>query len=171
MNIKTERLRIVDLDISMANDIYLLSKDDDMKKYLSDEVFDSEDEAREAIMSLIAYYENNDGPLVYPILLQDIVIGYVEAVPLHDQWEVGYHIGNKYTNNGYASESLSHFIPFIMKHMNIKELTGVCIKENVASIRVLEKCGFVKYYEGNAKYLHKETIVCKYIYKKELGKI
>ncbi|MDY4973191.1 MAG: hypothetical protein SO103_06550 [Erysipelotrichaceae bacterium] len=38
MNIKTERLRIVDLDISMANDIYLLSKDDDMKKYLSDEV-------------------------------------------------------------------------------------------------------------------------------------
>ena len=77
MNIKTERLRIVDLDISMANDIYLLSKDDDMKKYLSDEVFDSEDEAREAIMSLIAYYENNDGPLVYPILLQDIVIGYV----------------------------------------------------------------------------------------------
>ena len=31
MNIKTERLRIVDLDISMANDIYLLSKDDDMK--------------------------------------------------------------------------------------------------------------------------------------------
>ena len=171
MNIKTERLRIVDLDISMANDIYLLSKDDDMKKYLSDEVFDSEDEAREAIMSLIAYYENNDGPLVYPILLQDIVIGYVEAVPLHDQWEVGYHIDNKYTNNGYASEALSHFIPFIMKHMNIKELTGVCIKENVASIRVLEKCGFVKYYEGNAKYLHKETIVCKYIYKKELGKI
>lgn len=85
MNIKTERLRIVDLDISMANDIYLLSKDDDMKKYLSDEVFDSEDEAREAIMFLIAYYENNHGPLVYPILLQDIVIGYVEAVPLHDQ--------------------------------------------------------------------------------------
>ena len=30
MNIKTERLRIVDLDISMANDIYLLSKDDDI---------------------------------------------------------------------------------------------------------------------------------------------
>ena len=64
MNIKTERLRIVDLDISMANDIYLLSKEDDMKKYLSDKVFDSEDEAREAIMSLIAYYENNDGTLV-----------------------------------------------------------------------------------------------------------
>lgn len=165
MNIKTERLRIVDLDISMANDIYLQSKDDDMKKYLSDEVFDSEDEAREAIVSLIGYYETCDGPLVYPLLLEDKVIGYVEAVPLHDQWEVGYHIGKQYTNNGYASEALSHFIPFIMKHMNIKELTGVCIKENVASIRVLEKCDFVKYYEGISRYLHEDRLVCKFIYK------
>ena len=49
--------------------------------------------------------------------------------------------------------------------MNIKELTGVCIKENVASIRVLEKCGFVKYYEGISRYLHEDRLVCKFIYK------
>jgi len=33
-------------------------------------------------------------------------IGYVQAVPIGDEWEVGYHIASKYTGNGYATEAV-----------------------------------------------------------------
>ena len=166
MRIKTERLEIVDLDISMAKDVYLLSQDEDMQKYLPDEIFNSEKEAKEMIISLLTFYETKNGPLIYPILLANKYIGYVEIVPLQDKWEIGYHIGKAYTKNGYANEAIKAFLPVIMDELDIDEVIGVCVSENISSIKVLEKCGFVKYFEGISKYLGKEREICKYRYLK-----
>jgi len=48
---------------------------------LPDEVFETIDEARETVKWLISCYHCNEGPFVYPILLQDGKnIGYVQAV-------------------------------------------------------------------------------------------
>ena len=56
-----------------------------------------------------------------------------------DTWEVGYHIGKTFTGNGYATEAVKAFLPVIMKELNITEIFGICVVENMASAKVLEK--------------------------------
>lgn len=51
---------------------------------------------------------------------------------------VGYWIGREYWGKGIASAALSEFL----KHVPDRPLVARVAKHNVASIRVLEKCGF-----------------------------
>jgi RimJ/RimL family protein N-acetyltransferase len=52
-----------------------------------------------------------------------------------------------------------------MKKLDIKEILGICVVENIASIKVLEKAGFTKVFEGMGVYQDKKREICKYVYK------
>ena len=103
---------------------------------------------------------------MYPVLLKDGTnIGYVQAVPLGDGvWEVGFHVGGKYTKNGYATEAVKAFLPVIMKRIGIDKIAGVCLAENIASQKVMEKCGFVSEFMGIGDYQGEKRDICKYLY-------
>lgn len=166
MNIKTERLLITKFTMEMAYDVHVNSLDEDNRRFVPDEVFETEEIAKDTLEYLISCYQTNDSPLVYPILLLDNTnIGYVQAVDIDDgKYEVGYHVAKKYTGQGYASEALKAFIPVIMEKLNINSILGVCLKENVASIKVLEKVGFKKVFDGIDLYQGEEKEVVKYEY-------
>ena len=153
MLIETNRLIITKLNIDMAEDIHLNSLDQDNRRFVPDEVFETIEDAEQAIEYLIGQYDNG-GPYVYPILKKDTKenIGYVQMIPLDNEWEIGYHIGMKYTKNGYAKEAVTAFLPIITKKLGIKEVIGICLSENMASKHVLNKCGFVKVFEGLGNY-------------------
>ena len=57
------------------------------------------------------------------------------------------------------------FLPSIMKHLGIQTMTGICLAENTASIRVLEHCGFQEQFRGMAEYQGKPAQVCRFLYK------
>lgn len=163
MRIETERLMITEFNISMAKDVHLNSLDDDTRRFLPDEVFETEAEAKETIEFLISQYSSNDGPFVYPIFLKTGEnIGYVELISIDESWEVGYHIAKGYTNQGYASEALKAFLMVVMEEKNIPSVVGICLKENVASSKVLEKCAFIKMFDGRGIYQGKNREICKY---------
>lgn len=166
MNIKTERLEITEFTLDMAQTVCENSLDDDNRKFNPDEVFETVEDAKETIEFLMSVYENGDGPLVYPVLLSNGTnIGYVQAVPMDDgKWEIGYHIAKKYTGNGYASEAVKAFLPIIMQKLSITEMLGICVAENVASIKVMENAGFVKEYQGMGLYQGVEREICRYAY-------
>lgn len=87
------------------------------------------------------------------MLLQDGKnIGYVQAVQIENGWEIGYHASKSYTGNGYTTEAVNAFLPVIMKQLNITSIYGICLAENIASQRVLSKCGFVLEYAGLGSY-------------------
>ena len=165
--IKTERLYITKFTLDMVEAVHLNSLDEDNKKFNPNEVFETAEDAQNIVEFLMSVYENGDGPLVYPVLLTDGTnIGYVQAVPMNDgKWEIGYHISKIYTGNGYATEAVNAFLPKIMKKLDIKEILGICVAENIASIRVLEKTGFKKEFEGMGIFQEEERKICKYIYK------
>jgi RimJ/RimL family protein N-acetyltransferase len=133
-------------------------------------VFETKEDARNVIEYLIEQYDGFEGPFVYPILLKknNVNIGYVEIVKIDIGYEVGYHIAKPYTKCGYATEALKKIIPFILNKLNINILYGICLKENVASGRVLEKCGFIKFFEGHALYKGNEENIYKYKYNKKV---
>ena len=153
MRIETERLIITEFTPEMAREVHLGSLDADMRRFLPDEVFETEAVAAEVIADLIDCYQGKEGPFVYPYLLKSgEYAGYVQLVPIDEGYEAGYHTVSAHTGQGYATEALSAFLPEMMRRMQLKEVLGVCDAENAASIRVLEKSGFRRFFEGDALY-------------------
>lgn len=141
--IKTEEFVITQLDKSMIEDVHKNSLDEDVRKFVPDEYFETYDDAKETVEFLLSQYSGTEGPFVYPIILSNGEnIGYVQAVACGDFWEIGYHIANKYTGRGYATQAVNAFLPVIMKNLNIDKIYGICRSDNFASRRVLEKSGF-----------------------------
>ena len=54
--------------------------------------------------------------------------------------------------------------PLIMKTLGIQKIYGIYDAENIASCKVLEKCGFYLEYEGSGKYQGQERQIKKYVY-------
>ena len=166
MRIETDRLLITEFTMDMAEAVHLNSLDEDNRRFVPDEVFETVEEAADTLGFLISVYENGDGPLVYPALLKDgTYIGYVQAVPFDDgTWEVGYHIGGSYTKQGYATEAVKAFLPVIMPQLGLARIKGICLADNKASVKVMERCGFIKEFEGIGPYQGQERPICRYYY-------
>jgi [ribosomal protein S5]-alanine N-acetyltransferase len=65
---------------------------------------------------------------------------------------LGYWMGAPYAGKGYMSAAVVAMIPFAHGALRLKRIEAACIPENTASVRLLEKSGFVR--EGYArKYL------------------
>ncbi len=152
----------------MAQIVYENSQDDDTRLFVPDEVYDSVEKAREAIDFLMSRYESTDGPFVYPVITNNEGknIGYVQICKLDEgTWEIGYHIAKSFTGKGYATEAVKAFLSAMAKKLNINEVYGICLAENIASVRVLEKCGFTQIYQGLGNYQGKEEQIIKTIWK------
>ena len=141
--------------MDMAQVVQENSVDEDNKRFVPDEVWESVEEAEETLEFLISQYGSFEGPLVYPVIVKSTNdnVGYVQLVPIEDgMWEVGYHIAKKYTGNGYATEAIKAFLPVIAKEANITEIYGICLAENKASCAVMKKCGFENIFNGVGPY-------------------
>lgn len=63
--------------------------------------------------------------------------------------EFNYAIDDNYQNNGYMTEALQATKDFCLKEMQVNRFFGGCEINNLASKRVMEKCGLK--YEGTLK--------------------
>ena len=166
MNIQTQRLTITRFTMDMVQAVHLNPLDQDNRRFVPDEVFETLEEAADTVSFLMDVYENGNGPLVYPVLLKDgTCIGYVQAIPFDDgTWELGYHIGSDYTRQGYATEAVRAFLPVIMPRLGLRRITGICLADNWASRKVMERCGFVKDFEGIGPYQGAQKAICRYYF-------
>lgn len=168
MKIETKRLMITEFTLDMAQIVQENSVDEDNKRFVPDEVWETKEEAEETIRFLISQYGFFDGPLVYPIILKDTKdnIGYVQLCPIDDgKWEIGYHIAKKHTGNGYATEAVKAFLPVIAKQVNISEIYGICLAENKVSLSVMRKCGFENVFSGIGLYQGVEQKIVKNVWR------
>ena len=153
--LETQRLKITEMKPEMAEDVHKNSLDEDTRRFVPDEVFETVDDAEETIYFLITQYLSADGPLVYALITKEDNknIGYVQLVPIGEgKWEIGYHVAKPYTCRGYATEAVTAFLPVIAKKAGIKEVYGIRLLENASSGRVLEKCGFETFFAGTGEY-------------------
>lgn len=164
--IETERLVICEFTLDMAQIVHLNSLDEDTRRFVPDEVFETVEEARETLNFLIGCYGGTEGPFVYPVLLKSGEnIGYVQLAPVEEGWEIGYHIAKPYTGKGYATEALRAFLPAMAKEHGLSEIWGVCLAENAASVRVMEKCGFHFLFRGRGQYQGDECEIVRSVWK------
>ena len=166
--IETERFIITEFTESMVTSVHVNSLDADNRRFVPDEVFETFEKAQEMVSKFLKWYNDKRAPLVYPIVLKSGEnIGYVQAVPIHDEeWEIGYHISERHTGKGYATEAVMAFLPVIMEQLSLSSIIGECLTDNIASRRVLEKAGFVLKYKGKGKYLGELRDICRYLYER-----
>ena len=162
---ENDKLQIVKMNQAMSYDVYKNSQDDNNCKFVPDEVFDSVEEASEVINQIISSYDNEDGPFVYAVLRKkdSVNLGYVQLVKIEEGWEIGYHIAEIYTGNGYATEAVNLFLNYIKNNTSLTQIIGIALAANKASRRVLEKCGFELIYEGTGLYQGRKRKIIKTI--------
>ena len=160
-----DKLQIVKMNQSMYYDVYKNSQDDNNRKFVPDEVFNSLEETSEVVNQIINSYDNEEGPFVYAVLRRkdNVNLGYVQLVKIEEGWEIGYHIAEIYTGNGYATEAVNLFLNYIKNNTSLKQIIGIALAANKASRRVLEKCGFELIYEGTGLYQGRKRKIIKTI--------
>ena len=72
------------------------------------------------------------------ILCDGHVAGNIVSWEQSGEQEVGYWIGRQYWGRGVATRALAAFL----RHVQVRPLIAYVVKHNIASRRVLEKCGF-----------------------------
>lgn len=78
--------------------------------------------------------------------------------------EIGYVLNPAYRGRGLAPEAARTVIGFAFEKLSLVRVSAICMKENTASLRVMQKCGMKQ--EGtlrNAVYAkgeHRDVIVC-----------
>ena len=74
------------------------------------------------------------------IVWNDRVAGYIGSWPQEERRLIAYWIGREYWGRGIATAALTEFLG----HDRARPLHAIVAVHNIGSVRVLEKCGFVR---------------------------
>lgn len=103
----------------------------------------------------------NPNIFIRTILFNDQVAGSILSFEMEGEREVGYWLGKEFWGQGIASESLKQFL--VQEKM--RPLFAHIAKQNHASKRVLEKCGFIVLAETKWKFTPESEEVDEYLLK------
>ena len=94
---------------------------------------------REAFDSHWAKSLGDPANIVRVILFGEAMVGYVSCFPMDGEDHVGYWIDRAYWGMGIASRALC----LLLREVTKRPLVATAATSNGASLRVLQKCGFV----------------------------
>lgn len=148
MHLETERLIIRPYLEDDLMECFQLMQDKELFKYKDMGVM-TLDEYKGLFRWLIDSYDVGiDGNFAYSfnIILKETGahIGWVGLGGLvtdTTKKEIFYLIGIKYQNQGYATEASKAMLAYGFNTIGLTEIVAVCMKENIASSRVMEKIG------------------------------
>jgi RimJ/RimL family protein N-acetyltransferase len=72
------------------------------------------------------------------LVVDDKVAGSFACFEMFEQQQVGYWMGREFWGKGITTKGLAEFLKLVSQ----RPLYGRCVKDNIGSIRVLEKNGF-----------------------------
>jgi RimJ/RimL family protein N-acetyltransferase len=98
---------------------------------------------REAFIAHWAKIVADESVTVQTILFDGQVVGNIVSFLQSDEREIGYWLGKDFWGKGIATQALSVFLEIV----KTRPLYAHVAKHNLASFRVLKKCGFKIYSE------------------------
>ena len=146
--------------------LFQMSKEESLRRFLPDQVYQNYDEASNVVAFLIRSSEQihiERAPYVLGVLLNgDELIGHVGASTIEAGIEIGYAIETKHQGCGYAQQAVSQMLRLLEVNTNIPEVYGIVDPTNEASKKVLERCGFLKIATRLDKFdfIHRKQLRC-----------
>ena len=143
----TERLMIVDTSIDDIDLILKMDKQDSTQKYLGG----IKNKSREERLEFLSNKKNS-----LTVLLDNTRIGFIGLKITDDKAEISYIFDSDYTGNGYCSEVIKLLIDISFNKLNLNKLYAYSKSENIASIKVLTKNGFIEKDSNNNEFIYYE---------------
>jgi len=141
--IETDRLLLREFELSDAPEMFLLNSDHEVIKYTGDVPFKNIEEAEQLILNYEQYSKYGFGRWTVLNKSTGAYLGWCGLKFLDDlqETDIGYRFHKKYWGRGYATESAAACLKYGLEKLQLKKIIGRAMKENYASIKVMEKTG------------------------------
>ncbi len=141
----TERLILRKICVADADDMFAYSSSEELTRYL---LWDAHPDAlytEHYIRYLQERYAVGDF-YDFAVTLKETgrmigTVGFTSFDLPNRSAEIGYVISPEYQNKGYATESVMKILSFGFEACELERISAVCMKGNLASLRIMEKCG------------------------------
>lgn len=141
--IETDRFFLRELTEEDATMFFELNNNSNVLKYTGDKPFSDIEEARNFLQNYKEYEKYGFGRWAIVDKATNESLGWcgLKYHPETKEVDLGFRIFEKYWNLGVATETAKACLDFGFSTLELQEIIGRAMKENLASIRVLEKCG------------------------------
>jgi len=143
--LETERTKIRPLTPKDAEHFYMLNQDPEVLKYTGDNPFETVEAAKEFLVQYDQYEKYGVGRWAVINKENEEFLGWcgLKFTEKLNEYDIGFRFFRKHWNNGYATESAKACVELGLNKFKFPEIIGRAMKDNLASIRVLEKIGLV----------------------------
>lgn len=141
--LETNHLLLRAFDICDAENFYQLNLNPNVIKYTGNSAFKDISEARKFLENYSDYQRNGYGRWAVINKSTNQFLGwcglkYDEDL---DETDIGFRFFECFWNLGFATESAKACLDYGFNELHLKTIVGRAMKENMASIKVLEKIG------------------------------
>lgn len=143
--LETSRTYLREMTPADAEAAYLLNLDPDVIKYTGDVAFESVAQAENFLKNYDHYQQYGFGRWAVINKSDGEFLGWcgLKYSKEYDEFDIGFRFFKKYWNKGYATETAKKCLDFGFYELGIDRIVGRAMKDNIASIKVLEKLGMV----------------------------
>lgn len=147
--LETQRLRLVAPDVKYAKDVFEYSRDKEFCRFIDakpaarvqESVFFLENLIQDNVAKKRAYWiiidKKSDSAIG--------TLGFIFSVPIHYRvLEFGYGLSRSYWGTGVFQEAAKEILKFGFDTLNLERIQLFTRENNIASIKAVQKLGFVK---------------------------
>jgi [ribosomal protein S5]-alanine N-acetyltransferase len=141
--LETDRLFLREFSNLDAQHLFDLNSDPDVIRYTGDKAFISIQEVEKFIKNYNHYQKYGFGRWAVIQKSNSDFLGWcgLKFSPDLDEVDIGFRFHKRYWNQGFATEAANPCLKFGFQKFNLNSIVGRAMKENLSSIRVLEKIG------------------------------
>ena len=158
--LETKRLILRKVTINDLDDLFNnWSSDIKTTKFLKFKTHTTKEETMNFINNWIKKYEQKDLIWVIELKENNQVIGTISASKSYKYKcaEIGYSISSKYWNQGIMTETLIEVIKYLFNECDFNIIETIIPSDNIASIKVAEKCNLKLEAKLKNRYIDKEN--------------
>lgn len=157
--LQTSRLTLRELNIDDAESFYELNLNQNVIKYTGNSAFKDINEAKSFLENYSDYQKNGFGRWAVINTSNQEFLGWsgLKFDENTDETDIGFRFFEHFWNKGFATESAKACIDYGFERLNLKTIVGRAMKENKASIKVLEKIGLQ--YERDFDFNGREGVI------------
>lgn len=159
--LETERLYLRAFDLSDAEKFYELNLNPNVIKFTGNSAFKNIEEAKSFLEDYNDYKINGYGRWAVINKTSNQFIGWcgLKYNEIENETDIGFRFFEKEWNKGYATESSTACLKYGFEILKLHRIIGRAMKENKASIKVLEKIGLT--YESDCMFENNEAVIYK----------
>ena len=142
--IETERLLLREITLDDQEALFRLHSDPSVQKYTGEPVVKSIDEIKKAIENrILGYKKYGYGRWATILKSGNQFVGWagLAYLPEFDEIDLGYRFLPEFWGKGLATEASRAILNYGFNTLKLKKIVAIAMKENKASIRVMEKVG------------------------------